>query len=174
VVLDLVRASSWTLGGVQLMGSREHPVVGAHVDALVPVADVLGVLLANVQANLQLSAALAQAGGGAQTVATVEQAVGALSGRYRTDVEQARRFLQAQAQHGRVPLAEAAKAARVHRGSAPPPSRSVSVTVTSLIRTSSTFRSWMPRESSSASAGLLPSPSAARSSSAPGALAARL
>jgi len=104
-----LRAASWTLGGVQLLGSREQPVAGHHVDALVPLADVLGVLLANVQATLQLTAALVQANEAASEAnARTEQAVRMLAERCRIDVEEARRLLQAQ--HGRVPLADAAAA----------------------------------------------------------------
>jgi hypothetical protein len=105
-----VQAGDRAVGGLQLLGTAAWPVTARHLDAVRPVVEVLGARLGDVQAQQQLAAVLARSTGDQQRAVQIEQATGMLAERYRTDVEEALRFLQGQARHAGRSLVDAAAA----------------------------------------------------------------
>jgi hypothetical protein len=98
------------IGGLQLLG---HPGVrmDSHLaDELSPLVEALSARLADVRELSRLRATVARSTAERERPAPVEQATGMLAQRYRTDVEEAGRYLRSQAGNTGRELAEMAAA----------------------------------------------------------------
>ncbi|MEK6440063.1 ANTAR domain-containing protein [Pseudonocardia sp. T1-2H] len=98
------------IGGLQLLG---HPGVrmDSHLaDELSPLVEALSARLADVRELSRCRAAAARSTAGRERSAPVEQAMGMLAERYRTDIEEAGRYLRSQAGNTGRELAEMAAA----------------------------------------------------------------
>ncbi|MHA6795082.1 GAF and ANTAR domain-containing protein [Pseudonocardia bannensis] len=95
-------------GGMQLLGTGYQPVSGSHAEMVRPLIDMLAARLLDSRAFRQLSGAAARSTAQLEASTPIEQATGMLAERYRTDVEEAARFLHSQARNARVAVAEMA------------------------------------------------------------------
>ncbi|WP_214369545.1 GAF and ANTAR domain-containing protein [Pseudonocardia sp. H11422] len=95
-------------GGMQLLGTTYQPVSGGHAEAVRPLVDILASRLLDSRAFRQLSGAAARTTAQLEASTPIEQATGMLAERYRTDVEEAARFLHSQARNARVAVSEMA------------------------------------------------------------------
>ncbi|WP_433502228.1 GAF domain-containing protein [Pseudonocardia halophobica] len=118
VVVPLV-VDGEPVGGLQLFGHPGRPVGDGHVDAVAGLADVLSARLTDVCALRRLTATVARLTAEHETALPVAHATGMLAERYRTDVEEAGRYLASGARKTGVEPAEAARAV-LDRTDAPP------------------------------------------------------
>ncbi|MCE0766805.1 GAF domain-containing protein [Pseudonocardia kujensis] len=107
------------VGGLQLFGHPGRPVGDGHVDAVTGLADVLSARLSDVCALRRLTATVARLTAEQEAALPVAHATGMLAERYRTDVEEAGRYLASRAGKAGVEPAEAARAV-LDRTDAPP------------------------------------------------------
>ncbi|WP_344741246.1 GAF domain-containing protein, partial [Pseudonocardia halophobica] len=118
VVVPLV-VDGEPVGGLQLFGHPGRPVGDGHVDAVAGLADVLSARLTDVCALRRLTATVARLTAEHETALPVAHATGMLAERYRTDVEEAGRYLASRARKAGVEPAEAARSV-LDRTDAPP------------------------------------------------------
>ncbi|WP_345383205.1 GAF domain-containing protein [Pseudonocardia yuanmonensis] len=109
VVVPLV-VDGEPVGGLQLFGHPGRPVGDGHVDAVAGLAEVLSARIADVWALRRLTATVARLTAEHEAALPVAHATGMLAERYRTDVEEAARYLASRARKGGVEPAEAARA----------------------------------------------------------------
>ncbi|WP_344419253.1 GAF domain-containing protein [Pseudonocardia ailaonensis] len=95
-------------GGLQLFGHPGRPVGEGHVDAVAGLAEALSARLGDICALRRLTATVARLTAEHEAAVPVEQATGMLAERYRTDVEEAGRYLHSRAATAGRSLAEAA------------------------------------------------------------------
>ncbi|WP_345423186.1 GAF domain-containing protein [Pseudonocardia xishanensis] len=108
VVVPL-RVNGEPVGGLQLFGHPGRPVGDGHVDALAGLADVLSARLSDVCALRRLTGTVARLTAEHEASMPVAYAVGMLAERYRTDPEEAARFLDSMARNTGTPITEAAR-----------------------------------------------------------------
>ena len=104
-------------GALQLLGTGYRPVPVELAEVVRPLLDVVVALLSDSRAFGRLYAAVADATSRLETGVPVAQAAGVLAERYRTDVEEAARFLVAQAAQSGTALADAAASVVAGAGS---------------------------------------------------------
>ncbi|WP_093088738.1 GAF and ANTAR domain-containing protein [Pseudonocardia oroxyli] len=109
VVVPL-RVDGEPAGGLQLFGHPGRPVGDGHVDALAGLADVLSARLSDVCAVRRLTGTVARLTAEHEAALPVAHAAGMLAERYRTDPEEAGRFLDSLARKTGTDLADAARA----------------------------------------------------------------
>ncbi|MCF7549738.1 GAF and ANTAR domain-containing protein [Pseudonocardia sp. WMMC193] len=109
VVVPL-RVDGEPAGGLQLFGHPGRPVGDGHVDALAGLADVLSARLSDVCAVRRLTGTVARLTAEHEAALPVAHAAGMLAERYRTDPEEAGRFLDSLARKTGTGLADAARA----------------------------------------------------------------
>ncbi|MFC5951740.1 GAF domain-containing protein, partial [Pseudonocardia lutea] len=109
VVVPLV-VDGEPVGGLQLFGHAGRPVGDGHVDAVAGLAEVVAARLADVCALRRLTATVARLTAEHEAALPVAHAIGMLAERYRTDVEEAGRYLASRARKAGVEPGEAARA----------------------------------------------------------------
>ena len=108
VVVPL-RVDGEPAGGLQLFGHPGRPVGDGHVDALAGLADVLSARLSDVCAVRRLTGTVARITAQHEASVPVAYAVGMLAERYRTDPEEAARFLAGLARNTGASIGDAAR-----------------------------------------------------------------
>jgi hypothetical protein len=108
VVVPL-RVDGEPAGGLQLFGHPGRPVGDGHVDALAGLADVLSARLSDVCAVRRLTGTVARLTAEHEAAVPVAHATGMLAERYRTDPEEAGRFLDSLARKTGGALGDAAR-----------------------------------------------------------------
>ncbi|MFR9804532.1 GAF domain-containing protein [Pseudonocardia sp. RS010] len=108
VVVPLV-VDGEPVGGLQLFGHPGRPVGDGHVDAVAGLAEALSARITDVCALRRLTATVARLTAEHEAALPVAHATGMLAERYRTDVEEAGRYLASRARKAGVDPAAAGR-----------------------------------------------------------------